>query len=204
MPKEMERRNIICACGCGKEFIEMDSKYRKRKFINGHNTALRKNPDLMENVQCSWCNNTFKTRKIFHRRFCSRTCRAKHNGKKLKNDLNYKEKMRRITLKNGNRPPLHKGKDCWNWKGGISKTGRERDFKYTQWRRQVLIKDHFTCGICKTKSGGKLSAHHIKSWAKFPGLRYDVSNGQCLHYLCHMKLHGLNKKDRTAQEVSNA
>jgi hypothetical protein len=35
---------IMCACGCGTEFLKFDSSGRSRKFISGHN--LRDQPDV--------------------------------------------------------------------------------------------------------------------------------------------------------------
>lgn len=67
-----------------------------------------------------------------------------------------------------------------NWKGGVSKIKKtERNnlmllAEYKEWRRQVFERDLFKCVICGCK---KIEAHHIKSWAKFPGIRYEISNG---------------------------
>jgi hypothetical protein len=35
--------------------------------------------------------------------------------------------------------------------------------------------------------GGKLNADHIKSWAHYPELRFDTSNGRTLCLSCHHK-----------------
>jgi len=56
--------------------------------------------------------------------------------------------------------------------------------EYKQWRKEVFVRDYFTCQICQ-KVGGYLQAHHIKSWAKYPKLRYEVSNGITLCKECH-------------------
>lgn len=147
-------------------------------------------------LKCDWCNLVFKKYfsmvKPYKRHFCSKHCRAKYTGDKLSKSLEYKESQRQLIKSKGNKPPLHEGENHWNWKGGISKESRGQDYFYIQWRKDVLAKDSFICQICG-KKGGDLSAHHIKSWSSFPSLRYDIANGLCLHYDCHMKLHGLGK-----------
>lgn len=74
-----------------------------------------------------------------------------------------------------------------NWKGGIAKDKRIGN-KYLQWRSDVFTRDNWTCqtcGIRGSQTGGYLQAHHIKSWAKFPELRYKLDNGVTLCKECH-------------------
>lgn len=61
-------------------------------------------------------------------------------------------------------------------------------YEYRQWRTAVYERDDYTCQSCQ-KRGGNLQAHHVKSWASFPALRYDVANGQTLCAECHHALH---------------
>lgn len=32
---------ILCACGCGTQFLKFDSGNRPRRFVSGHNTGVR-------------------------------------------------------------------------------------------------------------------------------------------------------------------
>jgi hypothetical protein len=80
-----------------------------------------------------------------------------------------------------------------NWQGGISriyKTGYN-SLAYKQWRKSVFERDNYQCQKCGTASGhgrfAYLTAHHIKSFAKYPELRFEVSNGITLCELCHCK-----------------
>lgn len=56
--------------------------------------------------------------------------------------------------------------------------------KYIQWRRDVFIRDEFTCRKCG-KTHIYITAHHIKSFAKHPKLRFAISNGLTLCEDCH-------------------
>lgn len=69
------------------------------------------------------------------------------------------------------------------------RTSRDRDCKeYTEWRANVFNRDNFTCVMCG-QVGGELNAHHIKEYAKYPKLRYEISNGVTLCKECHKKIH---------------
>ena len=86
-----------------------------------------------------------------------------------------------------------KGENNPNWKGGISYPDNDPryTFEYKEWRRQVFIRDNFTCQECESKSSkGKytyLTAHHIKSFSQYPELRHSVDNGLTLCIQCHAK-----------------
>lgn len=69
------------------------------------------------------------------------------------------------------------------------KEGRDRNSNdYKLWRLAVYERDNYTCQECGER-GGKLNAHHIKSWRKHPDLRFTVSNGITLCESCHKKKH---------------
>lgn len=87
--------------------------------------------------------------------------------------------------------PHRSGPSHWNWQGGVSynnQLGRKRQVA-KQWRVAVFNRDGYTCQVCH-RVGGKLHAHHIKSWAHFKELRFDVANGVTLCESCHALTHG--------------
>lgn len=75
----------------------------------------------------------------------------------------------------------------WNWKGGISKGYKSGyySFEYKNWRRACMERDNYSCQECGFK--GYLTVHHIKSFAYYPELRYELTNGTTLCELCHSK-----------------
>lgn len=55
-----------------------------------------------------------------------------------------------------------------------------------KWREAVFNRDDFTCQCCMTR-GGYLEADHIRPWAFFTVLRFELSNGRTLCRPCHDK-----------------
>ncbi len=82
-----------------------------------------------------------------------------------------------------------RGTNNHNWKGGITPINIfiRTTPKYRQWRRDVFIRDYWTCQECGHKNV-KIEAHHIKSFKDFPKLRFAVSNGKTLCFNCHKEL----------------
>lgn len=83
-------------------------------------------------------------------------------------------------------PPIRKGKYSHRWKGGNSrgyKTGYYSK-EYKQWRLAVFERDSYKCQVCGLV-GGYITAHHIKSFAHFPELRFEINNGITLCEECH-------------------
>ncbi len=61
--------------------------------------------------------------------------------------------------------------------------------KFKEWRQAVFLKDNFICIKCG--SNKDLHPLHIKPFAPYPELRFEISNGQTLCVKCHGELHGL-------------
>ena len=74
------------------------------------------------------------------------------------------------------------------WKGGITPINKaiRSSLEYEEWRRKVFERDLYTCQDCG-QIGGYLQADHIKPFAYFPDLRFELSNGRTLCIDCHKK-----------------
>lgn len=111
-----------------------------------------------------------------------------------------KLKKERTTLFKKGRTPWNKGLIGYNkgfqkgklnpsWKGGITPEIRKirNSDKYQVWRSLCFLRDNFTCQDCG-QYGGNLEVHHVKSFSKYPELRFDIDNGVTLCVKCHSKI----------------
>ena len=127
---------------------------------------------------------------------------AEANRKRKYNphSLEAKEKNRQAHL---GKIPHNKGKPHpnWigtnnpNWKGGVTPINLQirRSLEYKIWRRNVFERDNYTCQMC-LKRGFKINADHIKSFAEFPELRFELSNGRTLCEPCHRNTPNYGKR----------
>lgn len=95
----------------------------------------------------------------------------------------------KITLAQLGKPKYNqRGEKSHRWKGGkTSEVMRLRNsLDYKIWRREIYKRDNYTCLWCGQR-GGRLNADHIKPFALFPELRFELSNGRTLCISCHYK-----------------
>lgn len=155
---EQKTEIILCKCGCGNELNQYDSRNRPRSYISNH----------------------FKSPILGKKEYI-----PSHKG--IKHTLETKKQISR------NRKGKATGPSNKMWKGGISFLyKRERDrimetFEYKLWRKSVFERDNYTCQHCGVR-GNYLEADHIKPFAYFPELRFELSNGRTLCKPCHLKL----------------
>lgn len=122
-------------------------------------------------VECSECGKvTFKIgyllkRSKFH--FCSIECHGKWKSK------------------------YNVGENNPNWNPELTEFERERERHipgYSEFVRNVLERDDFTCDICRQK-GGNLNAHHLNGYDWDKGNRTNIDNGITLCEKCHTDFH---------------
>lgn len=85
---------------------------------------------------------------------------------KLPKNLEMLHKMPRTEERRNKHRIAQTGEKGSNWRGGISTLVQliRKCFKYRQWVSDIFTKDNFICQICGIR-GGKLEAHHIKSFS---------------------------------------
>jgi len=115
--------------------------------------------------QCKQCGKDFSKRNIKTGVYCSFTCRNKNISER------------------------QKGENSHLWQGG--KTDKNKLIRnsgdYDNWRKSVFCRDNHTCNMC-FQIGGKLAAHHILVFSKFPEFALDVWNGITLCRDCHISI----------------
>jgi len=95
------------------------------------------------------------------------------------------------------------GEKNHQWKGGIKseKSKMKHNIKYRLWREAVFKRDDWTCQKYKIR-GGELHPHHIKNFADYPELRFEVDNGITLSEKAHKEFHKkYGKKNNTREQL---
>lgn len=132
-------------------------------------------------------------------RFCGFSCRTSWRNHNFPIHHKWSETQRKNFIKAITGKPNFKlresikGDKHWNWQGGKTReTIRLRNSAQArEWRAVVFERDKYTCQECGDRNGNGhkviLNADHIKPWAYFPELRFDISNGRTLCLPCHLK-----------------
>lgn len=204
---------IKCAvCGKEKYFpqcrLDQQAKYCSNKcyFIASKGTPK---PSLQNGkiVKCTECGKEFYlSNSQFHIKRCSKKCANAYMSRLYKNRPDRKANLRRaMTFRDFTTPEAHErmvkigsmtkprfGAANNLWKGGITTLQNKQRAKpeYKAWRKAVYERDGYKCQMCGTNKN--LHAHHKKEFAKYPELRYEVSNGLTVCQPCHGKIHGRN------------
>jgi predicted RNA-binding Zn-ribbon protein involved in translation (DUF1610 family) len=81
------------------------------------------------------------------------------------------------------------GEQHWNYKGqNAGFRQRTRNWAvYRAWRKSVFENSNYTCQKCGYK--GRLTAHHLNSFAEHEQERFDPDNGAALCWKCHWSFH---------------
>lgn len=148
---------------------------------------------------CLFCGKEFKRKNNPQREytFCSIKCFAGHKSQKaqIKKSCLYCHNDFFVTKKQ----EMQKfcSCDCANKFKDKGKTPLLKklrtSLKYRQWRESVFRRDNWTCQECGQK-GGKLNADHLKRFAHYPELRFDIDNGRTLCEECHRKTKNFGNK----------
>lgn len=189
--------------GCGKTF-----EIRKQELLNGSRKGVYcsmkcKNIERVTKT-CPTCKNIFEVTITNDKIYCSKSCannsviRNEKIGKRqkeLQQEPAFRErflswiKERTASQKWRDSAHFQKGDKHPAYKGNASeRESAMGGYKYKKWRTDVFKRDNYTCQDCGNK-GGYLHAHHLKEWAKYPELRYEITNGITLCIQCHKERH---------------
>lgn len=170
------RRGKIKVCPiCGEKFYICPSSVKIYCSVECQNEGQRKGKPLV----CKVCGKEYYRSPAQIRLRGSSCCSNKCKGEA-------------VTI-------FHSGENSFNWQGGVStENHRQRASKQWRiWREAVFSRDNWTCQRCGARSGNgsrvALHPHHIKPFAKYPDLRFEVSNGITLCKECHKEVHHENK-----------
>jgi 5-methylcytosine-specific restriction endonuclease McrA len=108
------------------------------------------------------------------------------------------ETRAKISLANRGKPKPNRGERNGNWKGGLTPISKniKNSTEYKDWAKAVKERDNYTCQQAGCgKRGGVLHSDHIKPFALYPELRFDLDNGQTLCEDCHRKKTSQDMKD---------
>lgn len=173
------------------------SRQCRGKAITGISTGPKPEIRIGEEIPCAKCGTQFYAapwaikRRPGNNKFCSKECT--YEGRELKAtfvkghaDLvppssrgHSPETRRKISQVQRMNPRI--GPDSPNWRGG-KRSERKKAmgrWEYKQWRSAVFERDNYICVSCHDR-GGELHADHIRPWALFPDLRYELSNGRTM------------------------
>lgn len=156
------RRPKLFRCELCRAFFSVVTKTREPRYCSKECWSVRAPGDR---VKCRHCGEAFLNQ--INKVYCSRSCR----------NLDYR------TRQSGDRSHL--------WKGGKTKRAQliRSSAEYRAWRRSVFERDNFACVLCGARSAAgtrvTLNADHVKPFAEFPALAFDVSNGRTLCVPCH-------------------
>lgn len=97
----------------------------------------------------------------------------------------------RARISRATRERTKRGSNHYAWTNGKHQRDSDgrRTPEYQAWRAAVFARDGFACQQCGDARGGNLHAHHIKTYAEYPEMRLDVTNGVTLCGDCHERIH---------------
>lgn len=167
------------------------------------NKGVEKAPETIAKMSAGmkrrWADPAYRTRMITKHTGRRHSPEALERIQKANREIlsrpSVREKLRKALLGRECRPETRakiaaaqRGEKAHNWKGGASPeaTRIRMSAEYATWRTAVFTRDDYTCRTCGTR-GGRLNADHIKPFARYPELRFDVRNGRTLCVPCHRK-----------------
>lgn len=81
--------------------------------------------------------------------------------------------------------------DAYETKHTSREENPRNSLRYKEWRLAVFYRDCFKCIDCGLEESDEISlhAHHLKPWADFIELRFELDNGVTVCATCHADRH---------------
>ncbi len=141
---------------------------------------------------CLICGILFKVHQTRLRKgngkYCSISCGSKGKNRNPRGNIKAVNEWRKEngSWNRGKKYLAISGSKHWNWQGGKTKESlaARASSEYKYWRKQVYERDEYKCVICGYR-GNQLIADHIKSFSRYPDLRFALHNGRTLCRECH-------------------
>lgn len=181
--KDWHSRTKYCSKKCRAKCVSNSVEWR-RKQSEAH--MGKKNPhtkEWNEKISKSLQRGGKPKCKVCNRQLVS--YKAKHC--KRHRPITEETRMKRSIATRGSRSHA--------WRGGLTPVhqGIRQSVEYRLWREVVYRRDDYTCVHCGQR-GGELNADHIKQFAYYPKLRFDIDNGRTLCKPCHKKTDSYSRK----------
>lgn len=180
-----------CLCECGKYFLADSNEivHDKRKSCGCLRYPKGKDSLYFKNEEGNVYNNV-EIKKYLYTNDNGRsiyTCVCPFCGEDFEGNIDLIKRGSKGSCGCNAHPS---GENSWRWNPDREEILRLRNSKeYLTWREAIYIKGDFKCSCCKDTKGGNLNAHHLKSFTRFPELRFDVNNGVILCEECHKEFH---------------
>ena len=147
---------------CGKTIQGRQKRKYCSKICFAEHIQTRQYFDCLECEKVFW---RVPSQVLIHPpKFCSKTCKGRYMSEHQKGELNP------------------------SWANGVSPINRiiRYSARMKRWRIAVFGRDDYTCQICGDR-GNYIQADHIKPFAYYPELRFELTNGRTLCHECHRK-----------------
>lgn len=179
-------RGIVIRClVCNKEKYVAPCHIKNKTKFCSQKCHIDYQKATSHKLKCLICN------KVFH---CAFSQYKQRNRKTCSVQCKYKYITQRAEQKRLNNPESLRN---------IDKSIRHSK-RMVDWRKAVFERDNYICQKCKVRSkkGIKviLEAHHIKQYALYPELRFEINNGQTLCKKCHKTIKHFTKR-RTGETI---
>jgi len=192
---------VICDY-CGKEFDWQYAWYKRAKTHCCSRVCSDKLKISNHTKKCKYCGKEYHSES--HQKdsiYCSRQCKSMDSRKQVKLYCNtcgkeyfvnnYRKDISRfcsrkcLNVYTGHLASLRVGEKNPSYKG-FKDQKRSDKSKLKSWANVIKRRDK-VCVLCG--SNNNLQSHHIKSYAEYPELRFDFSNGILLCGKCHALQH---------------